>query len=128
MDKVIKEQVDKCRAEVEQEIFDNKAQIEDLHDCIKGMRDDFNGMREDHKNLHADHISLGSEISSKIGKLENQLNRLEKSINKVLDIFEAGEGFARVMSWLGRIAKWVTVIFGAIAAFWMLVKHGGGHG
>jgi len=121
MDKIIKEEVNKCRAEVEEEIETNRERVIELHDCIKGMRDD-------HASLHKDHLKLSSEIASRIGKLENQITRLEQSIDKVLDIFEAGEGFAKVMSWLGKIAKWLTVIIGAIAAFWMLVKHGGGNG
>lgn len=63
-------------------------------------------------------------LTCQIGKIETTVNKLDAKISLMIDIFNAGEGFFRVIGWIGKIIKWVVGIGVAVYAIKLFITTG----
>ena len=49
---------------------------------------------------------------------------IKKNTDDIVVFFEAGKGFFKVASYIGKIAKWITVVVAAIGAVYAAMRFG----
>ena len=71
------------------------------------------------------------EVNARMDVLESQLaantmltQRVAANTDEIVQFFEAGKGFFRVVRWTGTAAKWVSSVAAAAVIVWALVKFG----
>jgi len=62
--------------------------------------------------------SQHSEIRAAVDQNTIITNDIKANTEEIIEFFKAGKGFFITLSYLGKAAKWVTAISGAIAVAW----------
>lgn len=60
--------------------------------------------------------------TDRLEALEQRLKNIEENTNEIVAFFASAKGAFEVLSWLGKIAKWVAAIATACAILWALFK------
>ena len=60
--------------------------------------------------------------TDRLEALEQRLKNIEENTNEIVAFFASAKGAFEVLSWLGKIAKWVAAIATAAAILWALFK------
>ena len=58
----------------------------------------------------------------RLDELEQRLANIEANTDEIVAFFASAKGAFEVLSWLGKIAKWVAAIATASAILWALFK------
>ena len=58
----------------------------------------------------------------RLDALEQRLANIEANTDEIVAFFASAKGAFEVLSWLGKIAKWVAAIATASAILWALFK------
>ena len=62
------------------------------------------------------------EHADRLDALEHRLANIEANTVEIIEFFSSAKGAFEVLSWLGKIAKWVAAIATACAILWALFK------
>ena len=60
--------------------------------------------------------------TDRLEALEQRLKNIEENTVEIIAFFTSAKGAFDVLSWLGKIAKWVAAIATACAILWALFK------
>ena len=60
--------------------------------------------------------------TDRLEALEQRLKNIEENTVEIIEFFASAKGAFEVLSWLGKIAKWVAAIATACAILWALFK------
>jgi len=60
--------------------------------------------------------------ADRLDALEHRLANIEANTDEIVAFFASAKGAFEVLSWLGKIAKWVAAIATAAAILWALFK------
>ena len=60
--------------------------------------------------------------TDRLDALEHRLANIEANTDEIVAFFASAKGAFEVLSWLGKIAKWVAAIATAAAILWALFK------
>lgn len=60
--------------------------------------------------------------TDRLEALEHRLANIEANTDEIVAFFASAKGAFEVLSWLGKIAKWVAAIATACAILWALFK------
>lgn len=70
--------------------------------------------------LENGHVDLKAALHD-----NNQMtSQVKANTDEIVEFFGAAKGAFTVLSWLGKVAKWVTAIAAAAGVVWALVKTG----
>jgi len=60
--------------------------------------------------------------TDRLDALEKRLKNIEENTVEIIKFFASAKGAFEVLSWIGKIAKWVAAIATAAAILWALFK------
>ena len=70
---------------------------------------------------------IGHQVDLAVGKVNEvaaSVENLKASIGTLIEIFEAGEKFFKVIGWIGKGVKWTAMVGGSVALIWYFIKTG----
>lgn len=73
---------------------------------------------------------IGDQVDLVVGRVSEvaaSVEKLRESIGTLIEIFEAGEKFFKVIGWIGKGVKWTAMVGGSIALIWYFLKTGTWH-
>lgn len=65
--------------------------------------------------------------TKKIDAMQESVDNMSHKISLLIEIFEAGEKFFKVIGWAGKGIKWVAMVGGSITVIWYFFKTGSWH-
>jgi len=62
-------------------------------------------------------------VNDKVDCLKNDLNQLKDKLYPVIEVWSSLTGLVKVLGWVGRVAKWVGIVGGAVIAMVTLASY-----
>lgn len=63
-------------------------------------------------------------VTERIDAIDEQIAAIRKNTDEIVEFFQNGKGFFRVVKWVGLCAKWLTTVAAGLVLLWALAKFG----
>lgn len=101
--------------------------LKQLHQDVEQMGDDIEKCKSNINNRLDQGAVQMNQLHTEVCANTDAMEKVSKSIETFMKIWEAGEGFVRVMGWLMTAAKWVLAVTAVVTAFLAIFHFGGSH-